>query len=125
MARTAVVVAAHDDVLDLEVVHGVLQAAHAVEVLHADHVAHVAVHKHLPGLQLHDHVRLDHTETILAHMLLPEEHHVAAGGAGCHCRHVVKSLQLCRAELTTACPSGVSQKRGLTGTRESAQPMYR
>ncbi len=45
--RTAVVVTTDEDVFDLEVVHSVLQAGHAVQVLVAHQVAHIALHKHL------------------------------------------------------------------------------
>ncbi len=56
--RTAVVVADHQDVLDLEVVHAVLQARHAVGVLVRGQVADVALHEHLAQAQAQHRVGL-------------------------------------------------------------------
>lgn len=50
----AAVVAADDNVLDLEVLDGILNDAHNVEVRVADQVGNVAVHKGIAGLQARD-----------------------------------------------------------------------
>ena len=67
---TAVVVAADEDVFHLEVIHGVLQAGHAVQVLVAHQVAHIALHKHLPRCHVEQLSRLHacHTNPIKASM---------------------------------------------------------
>lgn len=55
----AAVVAAHDDVLDLEVLDGVVEHRGDVEVDVADQVGDVAVHKGLAGLEARDLLRGD------------------------------------------------------------------
>ena len=57
--RTAVVVAADDDVLDAQV-QGVLQAGHDVQVLVVHQAAQVAVHKDAARRQIHGQIRLRH-----------------------------------------------------------------
>ena len=51
---TAAVVAAHDDVLDVKVAHGILNDAHNVEVSVDDQVGNVAVDEDLTGAQTGD-----------------------------------------------------------------------
>lgn len=55
--RTAVVVAADDDVLDAKD-ERVLQAGHRVQVLVVDQATQVAVHKDAAWGQVHRHIRL-------------------------------------------------------------------
>jgi len=71
-ALTAVIVANDHDVLDLEGVHGILQARHAVHVLVRGQVADVALHKHLAGPQVQDLVglRMGHRAASAASTLL-------------------------------------------------------
>lgn len=59
--RTAIVVAAHNDVLDAQV-QRILQAGHDVEVLVVDQAAQVAVHKDAPRGQVHCQIRLQSRE---------------------------------------------------------------
>ncbi len=61
--RTAVVVAADNDVLDAHA-QGILQAGHHVEVLVVHQAAQVAVHKDAPRGQVHGQIRLQHTHQI-------------------------------------------------------------
>ena len=63
-ARTAVVVAADDDMLDAQH-QSVLQAGHDVEVLVVDQAAQVAVHEDAPRGQIHGQIRLQHAFRIL------------------------------------------------------------
>lgn len=56
---SAAVVAAHDNVLHVQVPHGVVDDAHDVEVRVADQVGDVAVRKDLAGVQAHDLVGRD------------------------------------------------------------------
>lgn len=64
------------DVLHLEVVHRVLQACHAVQVLVRGQVADVALHKHLAGAQVQNLVSLQRAETV--RLLICPEHTPAA-----------------------------------------------
>jgi hypothetical protein len=49
MHAAAAIVAAHDDVLDLELLDRVLDDRERADVIRDDHVGDVAVHKHLAG----------------------------------------------------------------------------
>ena len=63
MLRTAVVVAADDDVLDAQD-ERVLQAGHRVQVLVVDQAAQIAVHEDAAWRQIHRHVRLQQEASV-------------------------------------------------------------
>ena len=50
---------ANDDMLDVEMGHGVLDHGHDVQICVGDHVGYVAVYEHLSGIESHDLVGWD------------------------------------------------------------------